>query len=65
MIDLAGIDHRLQPRTPGGGALDRQQQREQPLLIGGACVFAQRAAERQMLRLGLPRGGHRDRDARR
>ena len=55
VIDLARVDHRLQPRTLGGGALDRQEQREQPRLVGGACVFAQRAAERQVLRLGLRR----------
>ena len=55
VIDLARLDHRLQPRTLGGGALDRQEQREQLRLVGGACVFAQRAAERQVLRPGLRR----------
>ena len=55
VIDLARVDHRLQPRALGGGALDRQEQREQPRLVGGAGVFAQRAAERQVLRLGVRR----------
>ncbi|MGH9348248.1 MAG: hypothetical protein ACRD26_13400 [Vicinamibacterales bacterium] len=55
MIDLAGLDHRLQPRTLGGGALDRQEQREQPRLVGGAGVFAQCAAKRQVLGPGLGR----------
>ena len=55
VIDLSRLDHRLQPRTFGSGALDRQEQRKQLRLVGSACVFAQRAAERQVLRLGLRR----------
>ena len=55
MIDLARVDHRLQPRALGGGALDRQEQGEQARLVGGASVFAQRAAERHVLRPGLRR----------
>ena len=35
--------------------MDRQEQREQPRLVRGACVFAQRAGKRQVLRPGLRR----------
>ena len=55
MIDLARVDHRLQPWALGGGALDRQEQRQQARLVGDASVFAQRTAERQVLRPGLRR----------
>ena len=59
MEDLARVDHRPQPGAGLGGALHRQQQRQQLVAVGRAGVFAQRLAERQMLRLGLrrePRG---------
>ncbi len=55
VIDLARVDHRLQPTTVGCGALHGEEQREQPRLVRGACVFAEGAAEWQVLRLGLRR----------
>ena len=54
VIDLAALDHRLQPRTLGARPLDRHEQRQQARLVGGAGVLAERAAERQMQR---PRPG--------
>jgi hypothetical protein len=59
VIDLSRLDHRLQPRTFGSRALDRQEQRKQLRFVGSACLFAQRAAERQVLRLGLRRESSR------
>ena len=53
--DLARVDHGLQPRTSGGGALDRHQQRQQALAVPCSGIFLQGLAERQMLRLGLRR----------
>ena len=50
MIQLAGIQHRSQPGAGLGGALHRQQQRQQPRAIGRAGIFAQRLPERHMLR---------------
>ena len=54
MRQLAGIDHRLQPRTVLGGALDRHQQRQQALPVSRAGVLLQGLAKRQVL--GLTRG---------
>ena len=51
--DLARVDERAQPRALRGGALHRQQQRQQRLAPRGAGVLAQRLAERQVLRLAV------------
>ena len=53
MVKFARIDHRPQPVAGLGGALHRQQQRQQLLAIGRAGVFAQRLAERHVLRARL------------
>ena len=44
---------RPEPGAGLGGALHRQQQRQQLLAVGRAGVFAQRLAERQVLRARL------------
>jgi hypothetical protein len=53
--DLARIDHVLQPAAILGGALDRQQQRQQPLPVFRAGIFLQSLAERHMLGFGFSR----------
>ena len=55
MVDLARIDHGLQPRALLGRALDWQQQRQQTLAVPCPGVLLQGLAERQMLRLRLDR----------
>ena len=53
--DLAGVDHLLEPGAALGRALHREQQREEPLLVGRARVLAQGLAERQVLGLAVRR----------
>ena len=55
MEDLAGLDHRHEPRAVLGGALHRHKQGQQLAAIGSAGVFAQGLTERQVLCLGLRR----------
>ena len=55
MEDLARVDHRPQPGAALGGALHRQQQRQQLVAVRRAGILAQRLAERQVLRAGLRR----------
>ena len=59
MEDLSRFDHRLEPGTPLRGALDRQEQREQPFPVRGPSVFPQRLTERQVLGLGVSRKARR------
>ena len=59
MVDLPRIHHRLQPRATFSRALHRQQQREQPFAVRRAGVFAQRLAERQVLRFRMRRKASR------
>ena len=40
VIDLAGVDHRLQPAALLGGALHRHQQRQQALAIACAPAYS-------------------------
>ena len=53
--DLAGVDHRLEPRARLAGALHGQEQREQAVALRLPGVLAQRVTEREML--GLAVGG--------
>ena len=55
VVDLARIDHGLQPGACLGRALHRHQQRQQALAVARAGVLLQRLAERQMLRLAFGR----------
>src|SRR6266850_1788637 len=55
MKDLAGVDHALQPAATLGGALDRQQKRQQPFPVFRAGIFLQSLAERDMLGFGFSR----------
>ena len=41
MEDLAAVDHRPQPRAGLGGTPHRHQQRQQPVAVGCAGIFAQ------------------------
>jgi hypothetical protein len=53
--ELARVHHLAQPRAPLGGALDREEEREQPFAVARAGVLAQRLAERQVLRRAVGR----------
>ena len=65
MINLAGIHHPSQPLALSGGALHRQQQRQQLRLVGRAGVLTQRLSERQVLRLRVRRQPRRIRGQKR
>ena len=51
MKDVAGVHHLLQPAARLGGALDRDEQRQEPGLVPGARILFERAPERRMQRL--------------
>ena len=53
MENLPGVDHRPQPVAVFGGALHRQQQRQQFVAVCRPGVFAQRLAQRDVLGAGL------------
>jgi hypothetical protein len=52
-------DQALPPGTFRGSVLHRGEERQQPVAVGGAHIFAERLSERQMLRPGLGRQARR------
>ena len=59
VIDLARVDHLAQPVALLGGALHRQQQRQQLRFAPAIRVFRQRVLERQVLGLAVRRQARR------
>src|SRR5271157_5199983 len=52
---LARVDHGLQPWTAPSRALHGKKQRQQTILVGRACIFAQSLTQRKMLGPGVRR----------